>query len=121
MRLDIWLWAARIFKTRRLAAEACRQGRVTVGGQPAKPARSVRVNDILTITKNGLTLRYKVLQLLERRVGAARAPEFAENRTPPEEYEKAREREPAFAFRPKGAGRPVKKDRRERDRFVGDE
>lgn len=119
VRLDKWLWAVRIFKTRSLAAEACRQGRVTIGGQPAKPAREPCVNDIVTVRKDEVTFRYKVLQLLENRVGAAKVPEFAENQTPAEEYEKARQASrPQFGFRPKGAGRPVKKQRRQLDRFV---
>jgi len=122
VRLDKWLWAVRIFKTRSLATEACRQGHVTVGGQTAKPARDVRVNDMVVVIKEGMTLRYKVLQALEQRVGAARAKEFAENQTPPEEYEKARQaHQSAFGLRPKGAGRPVKKERRQMSDFVGGE
>ena len=118
VRMDKWLWAVRVFKTRSLAAEASRQGHVTISGQPAKASRAVRVNDILIVRKDNLTRQFKVLQLLDHRVGAPKAREYAEDQTSPSELEK--KREPSFHpffFRPKGAGRPTKKERRDLDRF----
>ena len=118
VRIDKWLWAIRIYKTRSLATAACREGRVTIGGQAAKPSRDVKVNDLI-LTRNGdLTRTVKVLALLANRVGAPMVKQFAEDLTPASEYEKKREPilEPFF-FRPKGAGRPTKKDRRAMERL----
>ncbi len=112
-RLDKWLWAVRAFKTRTQAAEACRLGRVTIGGQRAKPARDVVVGDTILVQQGQMTRTLKVLGWLEQRVGAAVARDYCEDLTPPAEYEKRRE--PNFqpiAFRPKGSGRPTKKERR---------
>src|SRR5580658_8402198 len=118
VRLDKWLWAVRVFKTRGLACAACRQGHVTMAGQPAKPSREVRVNDVLVVRKDNLTRQYKVLQVLDHRVSASKAGEFVEDQTAPSELQK--QREPnllPFFFRPKGSGRPTKKERRQMDRF----
>jgi ribosome-associated heat shock protein Hsp15 len=120
VRLDKWLWAVRVFKTRGVASEACRQGRVTIAGQPAKPSREVRVNDVLIVRKDNLTRQFKVLQALDHRVGAPKAREYVEDQTAPSELAKLRE--PSFRplfFRPKGSGRPTKKERRQWDRFQG--
>jgi len=116
VRLDKWLWAARVFKTRALATDACRQGRVTIAGQPAKPARDVKIGDILVVKKYEVTCTFKVLQLLDRRVGAPVAAQYVEDLTPPAEYEKPRQPDfrPLFV-RPPGAGRPTKKERRALD------
>ena len=113
VRMDKWLWAVRIFKTRSLASDACRQGHVTVAGQPVKPARDVKVNEVVVVKKDDLTRTYKVLQLLQQRVGAPAAREYFEDQTPESELQKAREPrlKPLF-FRPKGMGRPTKKERR---------
>ncbi|HWD19884.1 MAG TPA: RNA-binding S4 domain-containing protein [Verrucomicrobiae bacterium] len=116
VRIDKWLWAVRACKTRSQAAEACRLGRVTVAGQPVKPARDVKVGEIISVKQYEITRTLKVLQLLEKRVGAAAARQYVEDLTPPSEYEKRRE--PDFrplALRPKGAGRPTKKERRALD------
>jgi ribosome-associated heat shock protein Hsp15 len=119
VRLDKWLWAVRVFKTRALACAACRQGQVTISGQPAKPSREVRVNDVLVVRKDNLSRQFKVLQLLDHRVGAPKARDYAEDQTAPSEFEKPREPNfrPLF-FRPKGAGRPTKKERRDMGRFA---
>jgi ribosome-associated heat shock protein Hsp15 len=113
VRLDKWLWAVRIYKTRSLATAACRNGRVTIAGQPVKPAREVKINDLILAQNGDITRTIKVLGLLEQRVGAAAVPQFAEDLTPPSEYEKRKDPvlQPLF-FRPKGLGRPTKKDRR---------
>ncbi len=103
----------RAFKTRSQAAEACRLGRVTIGGQPAKAARDVRLGDVIVIKQAEIIRTFKVVQWLERRVGAALVKDYAEDLTPPAEYQKRREADfRPFALRPKGAGRPTKKERR---------
>jgi ribosome-associated heat shock protein Hsp15 len=118
VRLDKWLWAVRVFKTRSLASAACRHGHVTISGQKAKPSREVRVGDLLILLKDNLTRTFKVLQLLDHRVGAPVAREFVEDQTPASELEKARQ--PAFRpvdLRLKASGRPTKKERRILDRW----
>src|SRR5580698_7515149 len=88
VRLDKWLWAARVYKTRTQAADACRAGRVTISGQPVKPSREVKINDLILAQIGEMTRTIKVLGLIERRVGASVVGEFAEDLTPPAEYEK---------------------------------
>jgi ribosome-associated heat shock protein Hsp15 len=115
VRIDKWLWAVRVFKTRSLASDSCRHGRVKISGQPVKPSRLVRIHDVIVVDKDQITRTFKVRQLLERRVGAAAAREYAEDQTPASEWEKPREPYfPTFA-RPKGSGRPTKKERRQLD------
>jgi ribosome-associated heat shock protein Hsp15 len=121
VRMDKWLWAVRVFKTRSLASDACRHGRVTIGGLPVKASRDVRINDLIVVKKDELTRTFKVLQLLQQRVGAPAARDYAEDQTPASELQKARE--PRFTplfFRPKGSGRPTKKERRAITRIIGD-
>jgi len=113
VRIDKWLWAVRVFKTRSLATAACREGRVTIAGQAVKASREVRIHDLIEAKTGDFTRTLKVLGLLEQRVGAQAAREFMEDRTPPAERE--RRKDPALQplfYRPKGAGRPTKKDRR---------
>jgi ribosome-associated heat shock protein Hsp15 len=118
VRLDKWLWAVRVFRTRALASAACLQGHVTIAGQPAKPSRDVRVNDILVVRKDELMRQFKVLQLLDHRVGAPKAREYVEDQTAPSEFKKRREPDSRpFLFRPKGSGRPTKRERRAIDHF----
>jgi ribosome-associated heat shock protein Hsp15 len=118
VRLDKWLWAVRVFKTRTLAAAACRLGRVTIDGQQVKPSREVRINDIVVILKDEISRHYKVLQTLRVRVAASKVPEFAENQTPPAPPQPSRHFDAGpYGIRPKGAGRPTKKDRRQIQRF----
>ena len=113
VRMDKWLWAVRVFKTRSLASDACRHGRVTIAGLPVKASREVKVNDVIVVKKDELTRTFKVLQLLQQRVGAPAAKEYVEDQTPESELQKAREpRLPPAFYRPKGAGRPTKKERR---------
>ncbi|MBM3884070.1 MAG: RNA-binding S4 domain-containing protein [Verrucomicrobia bacterium] len=118
VRLDRWLWAVRVFKTRSLAIAACDAGHVKIGGNRAKPARSVHVGEVVTVQLGPLTRTLKVVGLLGARVGAKVVPQFMEDLTPPEELAKPREPrvEPLF-HRPRGSGRPTKRDRRLLDRL----
>jgi ribosome-associated heat shock protein Hsp15 len=117
-RIDKWLWEVRVFKTRGLAADACRKGHVRIAGQPVKPARAVRINEVIVVRKEQITHTYIVLQLPGHRVGAPLAKECVEDQTPPAELQKPRD--PGFIpfYRPKGAGRPTKKERREMEEFL---
>ncbi|MBO5582514.1 MAG: RNA-binding S4 domain-containing protein [Bacteroidales bacterium] len=113
-RIDKFLWAIRAFKTRTDATDACKGGKVKIGGVNAKPSKEIKPGDILQVRKGTLTFTYKVLQSLERRVGAKLVPQYAENLTPASELEKLRAPvETFFVTRDRGAGRPTKKDRRE--------
>jgi ribosome-associated heat shock protein Hsp15 len=119
VRLDKWLWAVRVFKTRSLATQACRLGRVKIDGQPVKPSHTVRPGELILVTTGVVTRTLRVLEPLEHRVGAKLVPQFAGDLTPPAEYEKERlARLPPLFPRPKGSGRPTKKDRRQIERFV---
>lgn len=112
-RLDKWLWAARIYKTRTLAADACKNGRIAINGAQAKPSRSVKVGDEVSVRKAPVTYTFRVLQTIEKRVGAKLIPEILENITPPEQYEVLEmSRISGFVDRARGTGRPTKKDRR---------
>jgi ribosome-associated heat shock protein Hsp15 len=118
MRLDQWLWAVRIYKTRTSAADAIKGGLVKVGDEPVKPAREVKPGDLVTARVNQMTRTVVVVDSPKSRVGAKLVAQFMEDRTPPEEYQ--RRREVNFlppGFRPQGSGRPTKKERREIDSF----
>lgn len=119
-RLDKWLWAVRLFKTRALATDACRAGSVTIGDHPVKPAREVRAGEFVLV-RQGLVLRtLQVLAVPPSRVGAKRVPEFCTDLTPASEFEKAREHSvQQLLAREKGSGRPTKKDRRQLEGFFG--
>lgn len=117
-RIDKWLWAARIFKTRTIAAEACKKGRVSINGAQAKPSRMIKPGDIINVKKSPITYSFKVLQAIEKRVGAKLVPEIMENVTSPEQYELLEmSRISGFIDRARGTGRPTKKDRRSLDEF----
>ncbi|MCD7972270.1 MAG: RNA-binding S4 domain-containing protein [Candidatus Azobacteroides sp.] len=119
VRIDKWLWATRIFKTRSIAAEACKKGRIMIKDVPVKPSRTVKVGDVLQIKKPPVTYSFKILQLTERRMGAKLVPEFIEDVTPPEQYQILElDRINGFINRSKGTGRPTKKERREIDSFI---
>ena len=118
VRIDKYLWAIRAFKTRSEATEACKGGRVKVGGLNAKPSRDVSPGEVITIRKGAITYTYKVLRPLEVRVGAKLVSDYAEDLTP--EEEKARLHAPVetfFVTRERGTGRPTKKERREMDQL----
>ncbi len=113
-RIDKYLWAIRAFKTRSDATDACKGGRVKVGGQNVKPSKEVKTGDVIQVRKGAILFTYKVLKPLEHRVGAKLVPEYAENLTPQSELDKLRAPvETFFVTRERGAGRPTKKDRRE--------
>lgn len=117
-RIDKWLWAARIFKTRTIAAEACKKGRISINGAQAKPARMIKPGDTIQVRKPPVTYSFKVLQAIEKRVGAKLVPEVMENVTTPDQYELLEmNRISGFIDRARGTGRPTKKDRRDLDDF----
>ncbi|MEI7730248.1 MAG: RNA-binding S4 domain-containing protein [Verrucomicrobiota bacterium] len=117
-RVDKWLWVVRVYKTRSQATEACRAGHVKIGGEAVKPARQPHPGEIITARAHDILRTVKVLGLLEHRVSAKVASQYMEDLTPPEEYAKARApQQPANFFRPKGAGRPTKRERRTLESF----
>jgi len=118
-RLDKFLWAARIFKTRTIAADACKNGRVMIDGVKQKPSRMVKEGDVIQVRKPPITYSFKILQAIQNRVGAKLVPEIMENVTPPDQYELLEmNRISGFVNRARGTGRPTKKERRELDDFV---
>ena len=118
-RIDKWLWAARIFKTRSLAADACKSGRITLNGAQVKPSRTVKEGDEVGVKKSPVTYTFRVKQAIEKRVGAKRLPDILEDITTPEQYEILEmQRISGFVGRAKGTGRPTKKDRRALDDFA---
>lgn len=120
-RLDKWLWAARIYKTRTLAADACKNGRVSINGAQAKPSRTVKAGDEVAVKKSPITYTFRVKQAIEKRVGAKLLPDVLENITKPEQYELLEmSRISGFVGRARGTGRPTKKDRRALDEFAED-
>ena len=117
-RIDKWLWAARIFKTRTIAAAACKKGQVSLKGSTIKASRMIKAGDIIDVRKPPVTYSFRVLQAIERRVGAKLIPEILENVTDPEQYEILEMNKiSGFINRAKGTGRPTKKDRRSLDEF----
>lgn len=117
-RIDKWLWAARIFKTRTIAAAACKKGQVSLKGSTIKASRMIKAGDIIDVRKPPVTYSFRVLQAIERRVGAKLIPEILENVTAPEQYEILEMNKiSGFINRAKGTGRPTKKDRRSLDEF----
>jgi len=118
-RLDKWLWAARIFKTRSIAADACKNGRVRINGAQAKPARTVKEGDEVSVRKPPVTYTFRVKRPIESRVGARLVPEILDNITSPDQYELLEmNRISGFVNRARGTGRPTKKDRRAIDDFT---
>ena len=114
VRIDKFLWSIRVYKTRTDATDACKGGKVTVGGAAAKPAREVKAGDVIGIRKGPVSYTYKVLAPLEKRVGAKDVATYAENLTPQAELDKLHAPvETFFVRRERGAGRPTKKDRRD--------
>ena len=118
-RIDKWMWAARIFKTRTIAAEACKKGRVLVDGAQVKASRLVKAGDVVQVKKPPVIYSFKVLQPIEKRVGAKMLPEVMDNVTSPDQYELLdMVRINGFVDRVRGSGRPTKKERRDLDEFM---
>lgn len=119
VRIDKWMWATRIFKTRTIAAEACKKGRIMVDGVTVKPSRMIKIGDVIQVRKPPITFSFKVLDLTEHRMGAKLVPNYLQNITPPDQYEILElNRISGFVNRAKGLGRPTKKDRRELEQFT---
>ncbi|MBQ6377489.1 MAG: RNA-binding S4 domain-containing protein [Prevotella sp.] len=120
-RIDKWLWAARIFKTRSIAVDACKNGRVTIQGINVKPSHMVKVGEVVAVRKPPVTYSFKILKTIEQRVGAKLLPEIYENMTTPDQYELLEmNRISGFVDRARGTGRPTKKDRRAMDAFINE-
>ena len=118
-RIDKWLWAARIFKTRSIAVDACKNGRITIGGVNVKPSHAIKAGEIISVKKPPITYSFKVLRCIEQRVGAKLIPDIYENVTDPKQYELLEmSRITGFVDRAHGTGRPTKKDRRALDAFA---
>jgi ribosome-associated heat shock protein Hsp15 len=114
VRIDKWLWAVRLYKSRSLATQACHAGHVKVGGQSVKPARDVHVGELICALTGRVRRTVKVRDLLEQRVGAGLVGQYLEDLTPPEEYARARAEAASARIQfPKGWGRPTKKQRRQ--------
>ena len=118
-RIDKWLWAARIYKTRSIAADACKNGRITINGVNVKPSHTIKAGEVVSVKKSPITDSFKVLKPIEQRVGAKLIPEVYENVTDAKQYELLEmSRISGFVDRARGTGRPTKKDRRQMDAFV---
>lgn len=118
-RIDKWLWAARIFKTRSIAADACKNSRVTINGVNVKPSHMVKVGETVSVKKPPVIYSFRILQCIEQRVGAKLIPNIYENVTDPKQYEILEmSRISGFVDRARGTGRPTKKERRSLDAFI---
>ena len=118
-RIDKWMWATRIFKTRTISAEACKKGRVSVGGASAKPSRTIKVGDIVDVRKPPVTYSFRVLALTENRLGAKLVPQYLENITPQSQLDLLEiVKISGFIDRRKGLGRPTKREGRELSSFT---
>lgn len=121
VRIDKWLWAVRLFKTRSIAIEACKKGRITIKGITIKPSRMIKIGDIIEVRRPPVTYSFEVLNLSENRMGAKLVPDFMKDVTPPSQLEILElSKMSGFVDRARGTGRPTKKDRRELDQFADD-
>jgi len=113
-RLDKWLWAVRVFKTRSMATDACKKGKIFIAGIAAKPSHSVKEGEVIERRESQITRSFKVTGLLEKRVSAKVAVNYMEEITPPEEFKKLESARTAIiGVRQRGTGRPTKKERRD--------
>ena len=120
-RIDKWLWAVRIFKTRTISTESCKKGRVTVDGVAVKPSRTIKPGDIVKVRKPPVTYSFKVLALTENRLGARLVPDYMENITPQSELDLLEVvKISGFVDRRKGLGRPTKREGRELSKFTSE-
>ena len=118
VRVDKYLWAMRIYKTRSIAADACKNGRITMGGVQIKPSRTFKIGDQFSVRKGPITYTYQVLQLSENRLGAKLVPEYMQDITTPDQLEILELAQLAGKTgRDRGTGRPTKKDRRDIEEF----
>ncbi len=118
VRIDKWLWSVRLFKTRTLATEACKGGKVSIRGQAAKASKDVNIGDIIDVKKDIVNMKIKVIALSEKRMGAALVSKFMLDLTPQEEYDKLTIiKSSKFEYRDRGIGRPTKRNRRELTNF----
>lgn len=122
IRVDKYLFAMRLYKTRTIAADACKKGRVTMGGAQLKPARTFHVGDVFSVRKGPITYTYRILQLSENRLGAKLVPDYLQDITAPDQLELLElARLAGQTGRDRGTGRPTKKDRREIETFLSDD
>lgn len=118
-RIDKWLWAARIFKTRSIAADECKNGRVSIKGVKQKPSKMIKEGDVIEVKKGPIVYSFKVLKAIQNRVGAKLVPEVLENVTTKEQLELLEMNKiSGFIDRARGTGRPTKKERRDLDDFI---
>lgn len=121
VRVDKYLFAMRIYKTRSIAADACKAGRVTMNDVPLKPSRTFSIGNKFSVRKGPITYTYEILRLSENRLGAKLVPEYLRDITPPDQLELLElSRLSAQAYRDRGTGRPTKKDRRDIEQFIAD-
>jgi ribosome-associated heat shock protein Hsp15 len=112
VRIDKYLWAVRLYKTRTLATEACKKGRVSMDDMPAKPSRTITAGDVIQVRKMPVVYSYRIKDPIEKRVGAKIVDQYVEDITPQEELQKLEMQDDFFIKRDRGAGRPTKKERR---------
>lgn len=121
VRIDKFLWAMRIYKTRSIATDACKNGRITMNGAQLKPSRTFHVGDTFSVRKGPITYTYRILQLCQNRLGAKMVPEYIRDITAPEQLELLElARLAGQSGRDRGTGRPTKKDRRDIETFMSD-
>lgn len=121
IRIDKWLWAVRLFKTRSAAAEACSKGRIMLQGRTVKPSRLLKRGDVVEVKRPPIVYSFQVIELTDKRMGAKMVPQYLKDVTPPEQYEILElNRVSAFVDRPKHTGRPTKRERRKLDEFMSD-
>lgn len=118
VRIDKWLWSVRLFKTRTMAIDACKKGRIMINNMPIKPSRMIKRDEVIQIKKSPIIYSFQVIDLIERRVGAKLVPNYMKDVTPPSEYQILEmSKISGFVDRAKGTGRPTKKDRRNLEQF----
>jgi len=122
VRVDKYLFAMRLYKTRTIAADACKKGRITMGGAQLKPSRTFHIGDIFSVRKGPITYTYRIKQLSENRLGAKLVPDYLQDITAPDQLELLElARFAGQTGRDRGTGRPTKKDRREIETFLSDD
>lgn len=122
VRVDKYLFAMRLYKTRTIAADACKNGRITMGGAQLKPSRTFHIGDVFSVRKGPITYTYRIKQLSENRLGAKLVPDYLQDITAPDQLELLElARLAGQTGRDRGTGRPTKKDRREIETFLSDD